>query len=94
MDEETSGALSRDRRLQSSAEEARAADVSTRADLRGRIDAALANEHVTRQRVTILEEWRDEHVAHSVTSESMAAVAFNVVHRDFWGRLRWLLAGL
>ena len=43
------------------------------------ITAALQNEHRTRQRVENLEQ--------------RASKAESVIHRGFWGRLRWLLTG-
>lgn len=44
------------------------------------IQAAIDNEHRTRQRVDALETFRD-------------AVDMKVLARGFWGRLSWLLRG-
>ncbi len=50
------------------------------------VEAALANEEITRQRVEALEAWAEK------TGEAVSALQ-SVATRDFRGRLTWLLRG-
>lgn len=50
------------------------------------VEAALANEEITRQRVDALEQWATS------TGEAVSALQ-SVATRDLWGRLAWLLRG-
>jgi hypothetical protein len=55
-----------------------------------KVQAAIENEYVTRQRVEILER---QCAADERQVEAIREALSGHVHRRFWGRLRWLLLG-
>lgn len=54
-----------------------------------KVDAALQNEYLTRERVTILEG----HAEHFRWCIDQLEVGQEALKRGFWGRLKWLLTG-
>jgi hypothetical protein len=58
-----------------------------------KVDAALTNEFLTRERVARIEETRLYDVRRIDALERRMTMAEHVYCEGFWGRLRWLLTG-